>query len=168
MNRPSLSIIVPLAKRLISNFFNQKGAIMLLVNQALDILIDGITNLNKPYACDIHHYLYNSEPHYHLRDWAENDLLMVGVFDSISIITNYEQSNFGEVFTDIADPIAIANMLIYIIGKELLTEIYGDTEFFNQKWDEQLSDDDLECMLALAQEWADTKSHKLDDIWASC
>ena len=43
-------------------------------------------------------------------------------FEIIGIVKDYEQSNFGEVTTDLSDDVAVTNMYVYIVGEELIGE----------------------------------------------
>ena len=42
------------------------------------------------------------------------------MFEVIEVIKEYEQSNFGEVSTDLSDPEKIVNMYTYIVGEEIV------------------------------------------------
>ena len=44
------------------------------------------------------------------------------VFECIGIIKDYEQDNFGEVYTDLTNSEKVVNMYVYIIGEKLLYE----------------------------------------------
>ena len=57
------------------------------------------------------------------------------------------------------------SMIENILGYELLEAIYGDTEYFGDKWSKQLSDDDLADMLALAEKWFNDNPDGLEEIW---
>ena len=60
------------------------------------------------------------------------------------------------------------SMVVSIMGWELLDAIYGDTRYFyDGKWNEQLSDDDLAAMLTLAEEWFAENPDGLQEIWES-
>ena len=59
------------------------------------------------------------------------------------------------------------SMVANILGYELLEAIYGDTEYFGDKWSKQLSDDDLSAMLALAEKWFEENPDGLEEIWES-
>ena len=59
------------------------------------------------------------------------------------------------------------SMVVNILGYELLEVIYGDTEYFADKWSKQLSDDDLSAMLALAERWFEENPDGLDEILES-
>ena len=54
-------------------------------------------------------------------------------------IHQYETANFGEVNTDLSDPEKVVNMLVYILGEELL----GESETLQAKWDNRLTQEDL-------------------------
>ena len=41
-------------------------------------------------------------------------------FEAIGEIAEYEQLNFGKVYTDFSSPEAVVNMYVYICGEELL------------------------------------------------
>ncbi len=43
-----------------------------------------------------------------------------GTFAAIARVKDYEESEFGEVTTDLSNPLEIANSLFYILGEELL------------------------------------------------
>ena len=59
------------------------------------------------------------------------------------------------------------SMVVNILGYELLQAIYGDTEYFGDKWNDQLSAGDLADMLNLAEEWFEENPDGLDEIWES-
>ena len=59
------------------------------------------------------------------------------------------------------------SMVANILGYELLEAIYGDTEYFADKWSKQLSDDDLSAMLTLAEKWFEENPDGLEGIWES-
>ena len=48
------------------------------------------------------------------------------VFDIINIIKNYEEDNFGKVFTDLSCPEKVVNMYVYIIGEEIVNNFIND------------------------------------------
>ena len=56
-------------------------------------------------------------------------------------------------------------MVVYIMGYVLLDKIYADTEYFDDKWNEQLTDADLKDMLALAEKWFNENPSGVQEIW---
>lgn len=71
---------------------------------------------------DLHHYLLN-EDYFIIGTWRAEEWLKkdnCSVFEAIEIIKEYEQSNFGQVSTDLSNFENVANMLAYILGEEIL------------------------------------------------
>lgn len=120
--------------------------------------------LDEPYACDLHCDLYNDDHYIYYAD-AEAVLAELGAFAAIGSIQKYEQDNFGRVYTDLSDPCRVANMMVYIIGEELLYRIFDDTEYFNEKWDSQLTSDDLQRMAEIAECWFEDNPNWYHKIW---
>lgn len=128
-------------------------------------LVDNITNLNNPLACDLHHHLYNETPHFIHYDNAEEATAELGVWQCIGVVQTYEKQQFGELYTKLSDACKVANLVVYIMGDVLLDKIYSDTEYFADKWDEKLSDDDLAQMLIIAETWFEENPDGLEKIW---
>ena len=129
-------------------------------------LVDGITSLDHLCAGDLHIHLY-SGPHYIYYASAKEAADEVGVWECIGAVQKYEQDRFGGVYTTLSDACRVVNMVVYIMGEALLQAIYGDTEYFGDKWNEQLSDDDLQDMLTLAEKWFEENPDGLQEIWES-
>ena len=128
-------------------------------------LVDNITNLDRPYAFDLHTSLYSEPQHYIYYAHAKEATAELDTYECIGAVQKYEQTQFGEVYTPLADACRVANMVVYILGYELLDAIYSDTEYFGDKWNDQLSDDDLQAMLTLAEEWFNDNPDGLQEIW---
>ena len=129
------------------------------------VLLDGLPELyGEPYACDLHCDLYNDDHYIYYAD-AESVLAEIGAFAAIGSVQKYEQDNFGRVYTDLSDACRVANMLVYTIGEELLYRIFGDTEYFNEKWDSQLTSDDLQRMAEIAERWFEDNPNWYHKIW---
>ena len=130
-------------------------------------LVDNITSLERPYAFDLHTSLYSEPQHYIYYASAKEATAELGVFECIGAVQKYEQDQFGEVYTRLSDACHVANMVVYILGYELLQAIYGDTEYFGDKWNDQLSAGDLAAMLTLAEVWFNENPDGLEGIWES-
>ena len=128
-------------------------------------LVDGITHLDRPCAGDLHGYLYNEPQHYIYYASAEEAAAELDVWECIGAVQKYEQDQFGEVYTPLSDACRVVNMVVYIMGEALLQAIYEGTEYFDEKWDEQLSDDELADMLTLAEKWFEENPDGLQEIW---
>ena len=136
-----------------------------LLNDAANMLIDGLKDQmgRAPLACDLHDQIYNSDFFYVWIEDAERVTNESGVWACISVVRDYELDAFGEVMTDLSDVFSVANNVLYIFGEALMNEIFCSTMYYNAKFDRRLSDDDLEDMIGLAEEWFE--SHSLLEVW---
>ena len=79
---------------------------------------------------DLHHYAFNEDYYiigtYQAKQWLGNE-----VFEVIYFIKEWEQDNFGEVFTDFSDPEKVVNMYTYIIGSEIVSEYLVTKDYLN-------------------------------------
>ena len=109
----------------------------------IDQLNDNV-GLDK-YIGDLHHYLLNEDyfiiGYYQAEQWLTKD--NGSIFEAIETIREYEQSNFGQVSTDLSSSENVANMLAYILGEEILynNNTYNlFTRFSNEYLDEDKRD----------------------------
>ena len=128
-------------------------------------LVDVLTTLDRPSAGDLHTHLYSEPQHYIYYAHAKEAAAELDTWECIGVVQKYEQTQFGEVYTPLSDACRVVNMVVYILGEALLQAIYGDTEYFADKWGEQLSDDDLADMLTLAETWFNDNPDGLQEIW---
>ena len=104
---------------------------------AVNAIIDCLECGYDGYYCDLHNEVFNKD--YYVTGTAEaKNILGEGenIFNAIGRIYTYERDTFGEVFTDLSDPVKIVNMLFYIIGEEIM---YNNGEFskiLDKHWDE--------------------------------
>lgn len=49
-------------------------------------------------------------------------------FEVIEFIKEYEEMNFGELYTDLSNPEKVVNMYVYIIGEEIVCDYYKECE----------------------------------------
>ena len=104
---------------------------------AVNAIIDCLECGYDGYYCVLHNEVFNKD--YYVTGPAEaKNILGEGenIFNAIGRIYTYERDTFGEVFTDLSDPVKIVNMLFYIIGEEIM---YNNNEFnkiLTEHWDE--------------------------------
>ena len=115
-------------------FFTEKEAL----NNILEFLEDGTTDYC---VADLQNYIFNED--YYIIGYAkaEKVLNQYGVFDAIGEIQDYEKSEFGEVNTDLASSVDVANMLEFIIGYNVIyslnsIDVYVDNNL-NDEADEE-------------------------------
>jgi len=98
-----------------------------LAYHILDRISDGvITNENK----DEWHFHCFNEDHYLIGYYACSQWLEehgIGEFEAAGICTDYEEENFGESHNTYDNSEKAVNMLAYIYGEELLSEIDAET-----------------------------------------
>lgn len=112
-----------------------------LVNFAIEHIKDCLPDC---YGCDLHNEIFNSDyyiiGYYYAEQWLLNN---GGTFYNIDLIKNYEQSNFGEVYTDFSSSEKVVNMVVYILGEEILNE----SETLQSKWNNRLDAEDLDAII---------------------
>ena len=118
---------------------------------AVNAIIDCLECGYDGYYCDLHNEVFNKD--YYVTGTAEaKNILGEGenIFNAIGKIYTYERDTFGEVFTDLSNPVKIVNMLFYIIGEEIM---YNNGEFskiLDEHWDEYADEEtNMELIKAL-------------------
>ena len=99
----------------------------------------------EQHISDLHHFLLN-EDYFIIGYWKAEQWLKKddgSIFEAIETIKEYEESNFGQVATDLSNSENVANMLAYILGEEILfnNDTYNlFTRFHNEYLDEDKRD----------------------------
>lgn len=101
--------------------------------EAMNDIIECLENGYNGYYCDLHNEVFNTDYYIIGTYKAEEALKQYDVFDAIEKVQEYEKLNFGETYTDISNPEKLANMLYYIIGDDVISEMY-EIEEFNDNW----------------------------------
>ena len=70
---------------------------------------------------ELHHNAFNMD-YYIIGTYQAKQWLGDRVFEVIDIIKEYEQDNFGEIYTDLSDPVKVVNMYAYIVGEQVVNE----------------------------------------------
>lgn len=88
------------------------------------------------YTDDLLLEVFNTD--FYITEYSESKkaLEQFGVYKALEIVEDYERSNYGELYTCLSDPHAVANMLYYIKADEIFyDEIYPIIEEFNSEQD---------------------------------
>ena len=76
---------------------------------------------------ELHNEIFNTDyyliGYYNCRKWLSDE-----VFNVIEYIIEYEESNFGEVFTDFSNSEKVVNMYVYIIGEQITYDYINELE----------------------------------------
>ena len=116
-------------------------------------IIEALKDGYSGYYCDLHNEVFNTD-YYIIGIYAAKKALEeYGVFEAIEKVQEYEKGNFGAVYTDISDPEMLANMLYYIIGEEVLSEMVEGIEVWKDNLDNLATDETNAAILkALGEE----------------
>lgn len=102
-------------------------------NEAVEKLIEVLEAGYTGYYCDLHNEAFNTDYYIIGTYEAKQALVAFGVFEAIEKVMDYEKFNFGEVYTDISNPEKLVNMLFYIVGEEVISDL-NELEAFNDNW----------------------------------
>jgi hypothetical protein len=118
----------------------QKEIIQHAADGIADILREDIDNFPVD---ELHNRLFN-EDYFVIGYYAAEQFLLRcgGVFNAIGQVKEYEEDNFGVITTDLSSSEAVANMLAYIEGENMLAEC---PTFRKAHW--KLSKKDLEAII---------------------
>ena len=124
-----------------------------MIEDAKAAIIEALTDGEYDgYYCDLHNELFNMETKYDYRSEAEDDLNIFGVFTAIGAVVKYEQCNFGEVNTDLSDPCKIANMIWYIVGEEVLCDLFDGCELWDEVRDDKATEETNKALVQWLKE----------------
>ena len=119
-----------------------------MIEEAKAAIIEALTDGEyRGYYCDLHDHVFNEDYHYCYTSEAEDDLNAIGVFNAIGVIVEYEKDNFGEVNTDFTDPCTVANMLYYIVGEEVLYDLFDECELWDEVRDDEATEETNEALV---------------------
>ncbi len=104
------------------------------------------------YYCDLHNHLFNEDYHYCYTSEAEDDLNAIGVFNAISVIVKYETEEFGVVNTDFTSPCNVANVLYYIVGEEVLYDLFDECELWDEVRDDEATEETNKALVQWLKE----------------
>ena len=120
--------------------------------EAIADIIETLENEYDDYYCDLHNKVFNTG-YYIIGTWqAKEALNEYDVFDAIETVQDYEKSNFGEVYTDVTNPEALVNMLYYIIGEEVIRDMY-DIEAFANNWSNDADEETNAAIVSELNDW---------------
>ena len=101
-----------------------------IFNEVESLLIDALDDgtLDGVSTVDMHNVVYNTSPTYVYYEDATRDLEQLGTFLAIQAVMEYEKTNFGEPSPaeQYGNPCWVANMVVYILGEELIAHVFGD------------------------------------------
>ena len=124
-----------------------------MIEEAKAAIIEALTDGKySGYYCDLQNHLFNEDYHYCSNGHAEEALNAIGVFDAIGVIVEYENGYFGEVNTDFTNPCNVANMLYYIVGEEVLWDLFDGCELWNKVWNDEATKETNKALIQWLKE----------------
>ena len=120
--------------------------------QAREAIIEALENGYNGYYCDLHHEVFNTDYYIIGIYEAKAALREYDVIDALEKVWAYEKENFGEIYTDLSDPEKLVNMLYYIIGEEVLTEIMTGIKAWEDNWNNIATDETNAAILKAIEE----------------
>ena len=124
-----------------------------MIEGAKAAIIEALTDGEySGYYCDLLNCLFNEDYHYCYTSEAEDDLNAIGVFNAISVIVKYETEEFGVVNTDFTSPCNVANMLYYIVGEEVLYDLFDECELWDEVRDDEATEETNEALVQWLKE----------------
>lgn len=108
--------------------------------EAVADIIEALENGFDGYYCDLHNEVFNTDYYIIGTYQAKEALKEYDVFEAIELVQTYEKDNFGEVYTELSNPERLINMVYYIVGDEVIGEMY-DIKEFNDGWNDQADEE---------------------------
>ena len=130
-------------------YYNEKHAEM--KQQAIADIIEALENGFNGYYCDLHNEVFNTDYYIIGTYQAKETLREYDVFEAIELVQTYEKGQFGEVYTDLSDPEKLVNMVYYIVGDEVIGEMY-EIKAFNDGWNDQADEETNEIIIKAMKE----------------
>ena len=120
--------------------------------EAIEAIIETLEGGYDGYYCDLHNEVFNTD-YYIIGTWqAKEALNEYDVFDAIETVREYEESNFGEVYTDVTNPESLVNMLYYIIGEEVISDMCDIAAFANN-WNNAADEETNVAIISELNDW---------------
>ena len=116
--------------------------------EAREAIIECLKDGYGGYYAELHNEVFNTDYYIIGTHKAKEALTEYGVFEAIEKVQEYEKFNFGEVYADLSDPEKLINMLYYIIGEEVESEMMNGAEEWNDNWNNIATEEINNAILA--------------------
>ncbi len=114
-----------------------------------EVVVDTLDHFDGDVS-ELHNEAFNTD--YFIIGYAKAENWLkenYGIFKAMDKIKEYEQFHFGEVTTDLSSSESVCNMLVYILGEELLGELSSIQSNWDVEIDEEIKAEILEELNAL-------------------
>ena len=124
-----------------------------MIEEAKAAIIEALTDGEySGYYCDLHNELFNTDYYYTYPGEAIKAFNKISVFDAIGVIVKYETEEFGVVNTDFTSPCNVANMLYYIVGVEVLYDLFDGCELWDEVRDDEATEETNKALIQWLKE----------------
>jgi hypothetical protein len=113
--------------------------------EAIEAIIEALEDGYDGYYCDLHNEVFNTDYYIIGTYEAREALRKYDVFNAIELVQTYEKERFGEVYTELSNPEKLINMVYYIIGDEVIGDMY-EIEAFEDNWN-NVADDETNAII---------------------
>ena len=125
----------------VENLLNEykESTLIEIAERAKEMLSDGI-GYGK-YISDLHNDLFNRD-YYIIGNYRAEQWILKhfdSVFDAIRIVEDYEELVFGDIQSKFNSAEALCNMMVYIIGENVLTAVIPSDMDDKLLYDEELA-----------------------------
>lgn len=108
--------------------------------EAIEAIIEALESGYDGYYCDLHNEVFNTDYYIIGTYQAKEALREYDVFEAVELVQTYEKDNFGEIYTDLSNPEKLINMVYYIIGDNIIGDMY-EIEEFNENWNDKADEE---------------------------
>ena len=122
-------------------------------NEAKWAIIDKLEEGYDGYLCDLHNEVFNIEMYEPYTDRAIKILDELGGYSVVSEVIKYEEDNFGQISADkYRNPCWVLSMLWYIVGEEVLYDLFDGCELWNEVWNDEATEETNEALVQWLKE----------------
>lgn len=116
--------------------------------EAMVDILERLESNYSGYYCDLQDKVFNVG-YYVIGSYQAKEVLReYDVFDAINLVQEYEKDCFGTILTNLGDPEKIINMVYYIIGEEVINEMYQSIPSFNHNYNNIADDETNQDIIA--------------------
>ena len=90
--------------------------------ELLETIIDHLQDYGGYYE-ELHHEVFNTSVYIEGKQKAEQALEEYGIYKAVGKVYMHEKNTFGDVYTNLLNPVKTANMLWYVLGFEIMLEL---------------------------------------------
>lgn len=145
-----LTILLKKEKECIKMMYNKKHEEM--KKEAIADIIEALEDGYCGYYSDLHHNVFNTD-YYVIGTYKAKEILReYDVFEAIELVQEYEKNAFGEIYTDLSNPEKLINMVYYIIGEEVIDDMYSEIEEYEDKWNDEADEETNEVIIGKMKE----------------